>query len=69
MYLLSRVYLRSIPSLQIGHIIFSPFLRPQVEKSTAPKPKEEFTGMLGNLAKALDERHKVMHSSGEHRLY
>ena len=36
----------------------------QVEKSTAPKPQEEFTGMMGNLAKALDERHKVMHSSG-----
>lgn len=26
---------------------------------------EEFTGMMGNLAKALDERHKVMHSSDE----
>ena len=22
--------------------------------------------MMGNLAKALDERHKVMHSSGKH---
>ena len=37
----------------------------QVERTTAPKPKEEFTGMMGNLARALDERHKVMHSSGK----
>ena len=37
----------------------------QVERITAPKPKEEFTGMMGNLARALDERHKVMHSSGK----
>ena len=38
----------------------------QVDRSAAPKPqKEEFTGMMGNLAKALDERHKVMHSSGK----
>ena len=42
------------------------FLSFQVERSTAPKPQEEFTGMMGNLAKALDERHKVMHSSGKH---
>ena len=42
------------------------FLFSQVERSTAPKPQEEFTGMMGNLARALDERHKVMHSSGKH---
>ena len=41
-------------------------LMPKVERTTSPKPKEEFTGMMGNLARALDERHKVMHSSGEY---
>ena len=44
---------------------FSFSLCSQVERSTAPKPQEEFTGMMGNLARALDERHKVMHSSGK----
>lgn len=36
-----------------------------MERTTTPKPREEFTGMMGNLVRALDERHKVMHSSGE----
>ena len=42
------------------------YWRFQVDASSVPQPKskEEFTGMLGNLARALDERHKVMHSSG-----
>ena len=42
------------------------YWRFQVDASSVPQPKckEEFTGMMGNLARALDERHKVMHSSG-----
>ena len=48
-----------------GRIVFFS-LMPKVERTTSPKPKEEFTGMMGNLARALDERHKVMHSSGEY---
>lgn len=52
------------PASFLDSIIAGPQLK-KVERSTAPKPQEEFTGMMGNLAKALDERHKVMHSSDE----